>query len=460
MTMISNVIRFSRRHLHTIVSTENIKPSLPTPSHLKTYNLSVFDQSMPSVFNPLVSFYSNPANIMYHDQMLDQLKNSLSLTLTKYYPFAGRHAKISPTFVDCNDHGAVFIEASVDATLSDFLQNSRYHLLDPFFPYARTWKESSCSCSGNDHLQTAPLAVQINRFECGGVGLAVSLSHKIADGYSFIRFLSDWAKMTRVRSKNDTYHEVPIEPHFISFPNTSVNFAGSSLVSSNDCVTRSFVFPNANINELKHKVRGMTVGCATQPTVSNPTRVEVLIWLLYKCAVEAATKNNLGAFKPTSFCLGTNIRDKMIEPLPENTVGNFLFRMEVQTKNEMELTPKMLIGEFRNQKKKIKGIKNIEAVFAPLLNTPPSDFDIQERQKKFENGYVFTSLCGYPVNAVDFGWGSPLKLGVPGNLRKNSFILMDASNGEGIEVHVCLEKQDMDIVEKDPELLAFANISY
>ncbi|KAJ0441134.1 putative deacetylvindoline O-acetyltransferase [Helianthus annuus] len=453
MTMISSLLRFGRRQLHTIVSTEIIKPSFPTPSHLKKYNLSVFDQSIPSSFSPLITFYPNTGVYQSsHDQTHD-LKTSLSYTLTKYYPFAGRHAKTTPTFVDCNDQGAVVIEASIDSTLSDFLRTSQHEDLDQLFPYERTWRHSN---HGDQDLQSdtvIPLAIKVNHFECGGVALAVSLSHKIADAYSLIHFVSHWA---RVCSKRETC-EVPFEfdPHFISFENTKINFSETSLQQSNDCVTRSFIFPKTKINELK--LKAMTAGGSGQH-INNPTRVEVVTWLLYKCAVAAATKNNLGSFKPTSICLAVNLRDKMMEPLPKTSIGNFLCRLEVQTSNEMELKPELLIGELRNQKMKMHGIKNIEAAIAPLLNTS-SNSKQEENQGRLDNAYICSSLCGYPAYGIDFGWGAPIKATLPGNLRKNSFILMDASKEEGIEALVCLRKQDMDILERDPELLLFADFS-
>ncbi|KAL8240154.1 hypothetical protein R6Q59_013509 [Mikania micrantha] len=441
----------SKKHHHTIVSTQIIKPFSPTPPHLKTYNLSVYDQIIPNTFSPMLLFYPNTG--IYHDshdQMLD-LKNSLSHTLTKYYPFAGRHAKIAPTFVDCNDHGADFIEAYTDSTLLDFFQNTQNEDLDKLFPYDRTWNYSNRTGHDLQSDNVIPLAIKVTRFQCNGLAVAVSLSHKIADAYSLIRFITDWAKMN---SNNMTYED-PIEPHFISFQNTNISFT-RSLQVSNDCVTRRFVFPNAKILALKHKVNAMSERSGQH--ITNPTRVEVVTWLLYKCAVRAATNNNLGSFNPICIRLATNLRDKMIEPLPENSIGNFLMGLEVQTRNQKELNPQAFIGQLRNQKMKIYGIKNIKAVFDPLLSTSSNVHLQDQRKRKFENTYVFSSICGYPTNLIDFGWGSSIKVTVPGNLMKNSFVFMDAPNGEGIEVLACLEKQDMDLIEGDSELLAFANI--
>ncbi|KAL8240145.1 hypothetical protein R6Q59_013500 [Mikania micrantha] len=136
---------------------------------------------------------------------------------------------------------------------------------------------------------------------------------------------------------------------------------------SNDCVTRRFIFPNTKILALKHKVSAMSAQSGQH--ILNPTRVEVVTWLLYKCAVRAAISNNLGSFYPIYIRLATNLRDKIIEPLPENSLGNFLMGIEVQTMNQKELNPEVLIGQLRNQKNKIYGTKNIEAAFRPLLTT-------------------------------------------------------------------------------------------
>lgn len=88
--------------------------------------------------------------------------------------------KVAPAYVDCNDEGAEFLEASIDSTLSNFLQKSQHKDLDQFFPYG---------LCGDKDLQSdkmIPLAVQVNHFECGGVAVAVSLCHKIADGSSLV----------------------------------------------------------------------------------------------------------------------------------------------------------------------------------------------------------------------------------------------------------------------------------
>ncbi|KAJ9555424.1 hypothetical protein OSB04_010038 [Centaurea solstitialis] len=439
----------TKRQLHTIISREIIKPSSPTPSHLRTHNLSLLDQIATNTFMPMVAFYPNTDISGSSDAKMCELKNSLSQTLTKYYPFAGRHAKVAPSYVDCNDDGAAFVEASVGSTLLDFFRHSQHEDLTQFFSYDRIWCNENRS--GDHDLQSddgvIPLVVQASHFECGGVAVAISLSHKLADGSSLLHFFNDWAKMTRFCSSKQK-QPFPIDPRFIPFQNINMNFDGISLAVSNDCITRSFTFPNSKINDLKTKVKSMTID-SRQP-ITNPTRVEVLTWLLFNRMVAATTKNNSGSFKPPSFGNLINIRNKMIEPLPKNTIGNFISFTEIRVMNEDEMKPESFIGELKKQKMQFQGLTNMEDAFSHLSGT-----SVEEMQRIFDESYGCTSLCRYPAYEINFGWGNPVKITIVGNVKKNCVLLMDAPNEDGIEALVCLGKQDMAIIQTDPELLEF-----
>ncbi|PWA61445.1 transferase, Chloramphenicol acetyltransferase-like domain protein [Artemisia annua] len=434
MTMISNL---------TIISKEFIKPSSPTPTHLKTYNLSLFDQISIPTFIPIVLFYPNTARSS-HDKTLD-LKKSLSKTLTKYYPFAGRHAKIAPNYVDCNDHGAEFLEATIDSTLTDFLQNSQHEDFDQLFPYNQVWTTSNNhGREGKSDEVIIPLAVQVNHFKCGGMAVATSLSHKVADGGSISQFLYDWGKMTK-------YDEFSIDPKFLYVPNINLNFDGLTLPTSKDTVTKSFIFPNSKINDLKLKVQAMTAESG-QP-ITDPTRVEVLCWLLYKSAVAAATTNNNSRFSiPTGINHAVSIRNKMIEALPNNSIGNRYMIMKMFTNNQSEMKPEAFINDFKKQKMEFCSLRNIETALGSLST---SESDLKETQGIIDAAYFCSSLSRYPIYDVDFGWGTPLKATVAGGMMTNCFLMISTPDQDGIEVFVSLEKQEMAIVQTDPELLAY-----
>ncbi|KAI3739127.1 hypothetical protein L2E82_29521 [Cichorium intybus] len=429
--MVSKLLRVGRRQLHTIVSRDIIKPSSPTPSHLKTYNLPLFDTLAVNAYMPIVAFY--PSSSIYqnsHEKTLD-LKNSLSHILEQYYPYAGRLAKSLPTHVDCSDEGVTFIEAHNDNPLSDFLQHSEHEDLDQLFPDDMIWLKSNHK--GDINGTTAPLFVQVNHFSCGGVAVAVSLSHKIADGTSIFNFFHHWAAMTRSRAEE--HHDLShMNPIFIPYKNRNVNLPKNLPDrSKGDYVTRSFVFPNSKINDLKAKITSMTM--ESGEPITNPTRAEALTWLIHKCAVTAASKSNSGIIKPTGVCHAMNLRNNLVEPLPETSVGNLYLPLQFPTVNESELTPNYIIGELRKRKKESRSIRNADTALE-----------------------IVAEMCSdhsqIPLYGIDFGWGKPIKVTI-GGVVKNFIVMMDTPGGDGINALVSLERQDMKIIQNDDELLAF-----
>ncbi|GJT27032.1 acylsugar acyltransferase 3-like protein [Tanacetum coccineum] len=199
--------------------------------------------------------------------------------------------------------------------------------------------------------------------------------------------------------------------------------------------------PNSKINDLKLKVQAMTAESG-QP-ITNPTRVEVLCWLLYKSAVAAATTNNNSRFSiPTGINHAVNIRNKMTEALPNNSIGNRFMVMKMFTKNQSEMKPEAFINDFRKQKMEFCSIRNIETALGSLSST--SESDLIELQGKLDAAYLCSSIPKNPLYDVDFGWGTPLKATV-----------ISTPDQDGIEVLVSLEKKEMAIIQTDPELLAY-----
>nr|GEY52914.1 deacetylvindoline O-acetyltransferase [Tanacetum cinerariifolium] len=306
-----------------------IKPSSATPCHLKAYNLSVYDQLSPCAYIPIVTFYPPSSNTYQspHDRTLE-LKNSLSQTLTQYYPFAGRLNKNSPSYVDCNDDGVEFIEASNDNMLSDFLQLSKHEDLDQLFPNDLIWFHSYLKAAGDHRSITCPLSVQVNHFACGGVAVATSLNHKLGDGRTLLNFINHWARLNAA-----LFHSRDIKavnnPHLIyhKYQNKNTNLPKMMTSGSRaGCVTTSFLFPNKKLDQLKAKVTAMTVESG-QP-ILNPTRVEVLTWLIHKCITTANTKTNSGAFTPTGMVFPVDMRNILVEKMPGTTIGNLLLMID------------------------------------------------------------------------------------------------------------------------------------
>ncbi|KAK4492879.1 hypothetical protein RD792_000204 [Penstemon davidsonii] len=72
-------------------------------------------------------------------------------------------------------------------------------------------------------------------------------------------------------------------------------------------------------------------------------------------------------------------------------------------------------------------------------------------------------FSGDQYDATDFGWGKPIWASVGYGYvdfhLHNFLLLMDRRFGNGVEAWLTLSEEEMDVVEKDPELLAFASLN-
>nr|XP_043635340.1 acylsugar acyltransferase 3-like [Erigeron canadensis] len=440
-------IRLGRRKFHTIISREIIKPSSPTPSHLQTYNLSILDQTgRPSIYSPLILFYPNNGITQRFtlEDKVKLLKKSLSQSLEQYYPFAGRlHTHTTP-YVDCNDEGIVFLEARNDSHMESF-QNIKEHdeSLDRLFA-------DNMVCF-NSPGNTSLLGVQVNHFACGGLGVAVSMSHAIGDACTLGSFVSYWASMARYNS-NDHEEVRPLNPHFIRHPRKIVDSEPEYRDINQGyeiCVTRKFMFSNTKLSDLKNKVAD-----ESSPRIINPTRVEVLTSLLYKTAVAAATAKS-GSFKPSYLSMPVNLRNTFVPKLPQTTVGNIFTHIMVMSTPTNETSLSVVVDEIQKEKVQVERVQSFpqaaerhESLLSKLRN---EELDFRS--------YWCSSVCGLSYNKVDFGWGNAM--GATFAIRSMSmrgFLLGDTPDGNGIEALVILEKEDMDIFENDKEMLSFCQI--
>lgn len=106
-----NATRLERVDLE-VISAESIKPASPTPHHLRTVGLSLLDQYVVGLYTPVVLFLPNTDNTSVSNVVKvrsRRLKESLSMLLTQYYPFAGE--VINNSHIECNDSGVYFVEA-------------------------------------------------------------------------------------------------------------------------------------------------------------------------------------------------------------------------------------------------------------------------------------------------------------------------------------------------------------
>nr|GMD23094.1 vinorine synthase-like [Ipomoea batatas] len=173
-------------------SKEIVRPSSPTPQSLKNYKLSFMDQLALNVRIPFVFFYDSSSSGAYshdgHTNTIDELKKSLSKTLSLMYPLAGR-VKEDKVTIECNDEGVEFIVADVAEIMSCLLENPEMEKIRQLSPSAKVYEPQP--------VGKVLMAVQVNRFSCGGIAIGFFVSHAILDGSTLAKFLEIWASFNR-----------------------------------------------------------------------------------------------------------------------------------------------------------------------------------------------------------------------------------------------------------------------
>ncbi|KAK6131381.1 hypothetical protein DH2020_034866 [Rehmannia glutinosa] len=320
-----------------MISKEHIKPSSPTPHDQKIHKLSLLDQIVPPIYVPLVLYYPNlenkPKNADFISQTTQILKQSLSETLTRFYPLAGR-IKDSLS-IDCNDEGILFVVAKFETNLSDFLKNPDPETCRAHIPSQLSWAEPG---PGSDVAM-----IQLNYFNCGGIAIGSLFLHKVADGVAIGTFMKSWAANTR--NSGETLGPDYSAQSF--FPQNEKMQRDSHLFSAmrkyfkfGKTVMRRYVFDKMSIS----KIRTML----GENLKNRPTRVEIVSAFLWKCFIIASQKSGKNSNHLSLVTHGVNMRRKAETPFPENSFGNFVWLVPASSSLDNQPDLKTLFGKVRN----------------------------------------------------------------------------------------------------------------
>ncbi|GFZ02852.1 HXXXD-type acyl-transferase family protein [Actinidia rufa] len=425
-----------------VIARETIKPSSPTPHHLRSFKLSLTDQTIPLMHIPLVYFYSTTCiegggergeNGGVDAERSQHLKKSLSETLTRFYPVSGRvrdHLSI-----DCNDEGVDFLEARVNCPISEVLERPRNEMMKHFVPTQPTM----------ELLVKAPLLlVQANFFPCGGMALGICISHKIADAASYCEFVKAWAG-TAFGSPSAVLPDfTSASTRFPPIDHPKLTMLTNFCKQTRNVVTSMFVFEASKIAELKAKAASMSMQC--------PTRFEVVTAFLWKCTI-LASRSRSGSPQPSVLMGGINMRPRLVPPFPHHSFGNVLGLLRVVVE-EHEIDLSNLVCRIR------KGIEESSSS-SSNSNSNGASKEVGNWQIKMDEMVLYTvsSWCGFPLYEADFGWGKPTWVSPGFCITPNCIALTDTKEGGGIEAHISLIEEDMALLHCHRELLAFANLN-
>ncbi|KAL2234341.1 vinorine synthase [Sesamum indicum] len=427
-----------------VISKELIKPLTPTPDHLKTVKLSVLDQLTPPVYVPLIFFYeadelkglasgTDKAQICHH------LKQSLSKTLTLFYPLAGKIDPESFT-VCCDDTGVEFVEARARARLRDVVRDAKLEEFDKYLPVHRL--------RGVHVGEGTIFTVQINFFDCGGVAVAACVSHLVADGSSLVDFMNAWAATCRGENSKTAPEFDVLGRYFLARDLSDSNFTPSILMGNAKLVTKRLVFDKEKLAALKQ--------AAATGDVRDPTRVEAVSAFILKHFIET---NPLDAKKSLLFGHMVNIRSRASPPL-ENTFGNGCFTCVAELSHQHRLpAPELheLVSKLR------KAIRTIDDEY--IRETEREDRYLSDLARVCDlisegdaDAFLFSSWCRFPMYEVDFGWGKPVWACTTALRVNNLTILMSTRDGKGIEAWINLLPDHFHSLESQFKLIGSKNL--
>ncbi|XP_028754300.1 vinorine synthase-like [Neltuma alba] len=437
-----------------IISRRCIKPTSPTPSHLKSFKLSLLDQLSPNIYGNITFFFPYHAGAGTVDRPLlsdfstksQLLQISLSQMLTRFYPLAGRLR--DPATVDCNDDGMFYIEAQATTHLSHFLSNPDPDILEQFLPSSD--KQTMLSSNGSFFL------VQFTLFGCGGTAIGISISHKISDLATFLTILQSWTAICR-GAKEPSVPDLGLAASLLPPREIPVMSASVSIIADK-FTARRFVFSASMVGELKHIVE-IALG-KDKNNQFRPSRVEVVLALIWRCAM-LSHRPKTGSFKPSALFQGVNLRPRTEPPVPATAIGNLVWPFMVMVEEEKETELHELVKKMREGMKEFiekKASKFKEGGgFETVMEFLKERGEMLKRKKETVI-YKCTSWCRSALYEVEYGWGKPVWMSSVNKMISNTVALMDAKDG-GVEALVTLDEQQMKIFEQHQELLHFAQLN-
>ncbi|KAK6146331.1 hypothetical protein DH2020_020200 [Rehmannia glutinosa] len=429
-----------------VISRKLIKPCKPTPSHLSIYNISLLEELNSPINVFRILYY--PSHVVAGK--IISLEEPLAQVLSLFYPIAGRYNKEKHQ-IDCNDDGAEYAVAEVDCRLDQVIGvGTKSKQLNHLLPV------DICAA---DEPTDAMLAVQINRFQCGGLTIAICASHRFFDSASLGMFLKVWAN-----AANDG--ELVIRPNFDSssyFPSEKLPQLRSRVSRTGDksIVAKKFVFDKNIISILRESLS--TKWRSKANTERPPSRVVVVSALLTQALLRADRAKH-GKSRASLIVQAIDLRERTVPPVPKHCCGSlFLYNHLKLTADESHNIMKNFVRmSLKLRQAIIQGMKDCTRILSDKMfgRWVLVDSHIDATQKSNNPDYKvirITDWSKFGEYELDFGFGKPIWVSLADVPLKDLFILMNTKDNDGIEAWVYLDESDMVFFEQDEDLRIFTS---
>ncbi|KAJ4825761.1 hypothetical protein Tsubulata_029391, partial [Turnera subulata] len=296
---------------------------------------------------------------------------------------------------------------------------------------------------------------QVSVFSCGGIALGLSLSHKLIDAGTAKAFLFTWASISQGDSEGIVPPALSEASQFFpprpSSPQNHLSLMESIWFTCANFITRRFVFDAKAIASLKAKA-----------TNGNPeakaSRIETLSCFIWKCCMSATKAVSSGSLKPSILVEAVNLRRRTKPPMSDASVGNNFWWAIAMThpteeKTELHDLVKLLNDAIAlydvDYTDSIRGEEGAETM-AESCNQLEELFSLEK-----PDIFAFTSWCYLGSTKLNFGWGTPSKVGVLGKAGpafRNHTVFIETMDGKGIEAWITLDEPRMKILEQGMEV--------
>ncbi|KAL0372668.1 UNVERIFIED_CONTAM: Stemmadenine O-acetyltransferase [Sesamum calycinum] len=341
----------------------------------------------------------------------------------------------------CNDAGAEFIEARVQAPLN-------HVLLEPITEQLKHLMPGAGDATAGARPGAALVAVKITFFDCGGIAIGVCVSHMLADLASAMTFLNAWAASCKGEAEVPRF-TLDLADYFPprEFPDSPAHLRK---LTSNEkkIVTKRFVFNKEKLEALKQ-----AAASPSGSNVKNPTRVEVVSAFIWKHFIDVAKSENPETKRTFAASHAVNLRGRTSPPLVlENVFGN-CFMSTTALSDASNAAFHDLVSKLRS------AIKKVNDDYIRKAKTGDSYLnDVSKLVSPIMNGELelcaFSSWCRYPVYEVDYGWGNPISFCTSFAPMKNTVILVNSRSGDGIEALIAMPQHNVPVLETQIRLLS------
>ncbi|KAL0456442.1 UNVERIFIED_CONTAM: Spermidine hydroxycinnamoyl transferase [Sesamum latifolium] len=318
------------------------------------------------------------------EAIAENLKSSLSKLLISFHPLAGRLTRIpgGRLQIQCNGIGVPLTDAESEATLDELKEFEQRQLVPSI------------------DLEQLPLvAVQLTRFNCGGVCVGVAMSHAAMDGLSSSHFYSEWARLARGK---------PLETQpFLNREMLGDGGRQPCSAASPPQQPPEFDAPPLLISRNVEQESKENPGCGG----SSFTRFEAMTAHIWRCACKSRRHT---PEQRTRLSISVDIRRRVQAPLPKSYLGNAVLD--------------------------VVALDNAGVLVSKSLSYAAGR--IRETINKVTNDWL-----GLQFHGIDIGWGKEIYMG-PADYGSDGDCMISSSSDGSVAVIVCLQEAHMEVFKK------------